>query len=99
MLRDLLRCIAANPGQSSRELAECLAARGFQVEKGFVEMAIRELEQKGFLRQEPQEACGSASNSGGGSSACAHCPLQCAGRQASTWVLTEKARAVRQTAR
>jgi hypothetical protein len=97
MLRDLLHCIANNTGQSARELAECLASRGHHVDRGLVEIAILELEQKGFLRRESQETCAPTCSCSGDSAtgACAHCPAQNAGRQAVTWVLTEKAGSVR----
>ena len=91
MMRILLRCIANNPGQSSLELSECLADNGYQVDRSLIQIAIRELEQKGFLRRERQVACASA-DTRIHTSSCAHCPQHCSDIQATTWVLTEKAR-------
>jgi hypothetical protein len=93
MMLELLRHITDSPGLSSRELARKLAAEGTRVDMGLVEMAILELEQKGYLRRETPEGCalaGRASESGAPSS-CSFCPLQCADRGIATWALTDKA--------
>jgi hypothetical protein len=93
MMLELLQQIADSPGLSSRELARSLAAEGLRVDRGLVEMAILELEQKGYLRRESPAGCSLADHAGAASS-CSFCPLQCAEREAVTWALTDKARGI-----
>jgi len=98
-MRELLRLVADGPSRSVRELAEALRAKGLRVEglgadTKLVEIAIAELEHKGYLRREPQVPCPPAGADGHQrtGSGCAACPLQCGGRAAASWVLTDKGR-------
>jgi hypothetical protein len=96
MMLELLRQIMDSPGPSSRALARKLAAGGPRVEEGLVDMAILELERKGYLRRESPAGCSLAGHDSppAAASSCSFCPLQCGDREATTWALTQKARGI-----
>jgi len=93
MLHELLRIIAENPVQGLRGLLEALAAAGIRTDRGTVELAMLELEHKGYLRRSPQVAC--FPGTGKAAAACAGCSLHCTGRPLVGWTLTDKALARR----
>jgi hypothetical protein len=93
MLHELLRIIAENPVHDMRGLLEGLAAAGIQTDRGTVELAMLELEHKGYLRRSPQVVC--SPGTGEPAAACGACALHCAGRPLVGWTLTDKALARR----